>query len=40
MVFAKDEIHCDIFAPVLFIQWIFVEPCELVDISQVLFFIY
>ena len=39
MVFAKDEFYCDIFAPVLFIQWIFVEPCELVNISHVLFFL-
>ena len=37
MVFSKDELHCDIFAPVLFIQWIFVEPYELTKISHVLF---
>ena len=33
MVFAKDELHCGIFALVLFIQRIFVGPCELADIS-------
>ena len=38
MVFDEDELYCDIFALVLFIQWIFVEPCELANISHVLFF--
>ena len=38
MVFAEDELHCDIFAPILFIQWIFVEPYKLANISQVQFF--
>ena len=38
MVFAEDELHCDVFAPVLFIQQIFVGPCELEDISQAFFF--
>ena len=38
MVFVDDELHCDIFALVLFIQRIFVGPCELVDISQAYFF--
>ena len=37
MVFPKDDLHGDIFASVLFIQWIFVRSCELVDISQILF---
>ena len=34
MVFAEDELHYDIFALVLFIQWIFIRPCKLADISQ------
>ena len=38
MVFTEDELHCDIFAVVLIIQWIFVGPCELANISHVLFF--
>ena len=38
MVFTEDELHCDIFALVLIIQWIFVGPYELVDISLALFF--
>ena len=38
MVFTKDELHCDIFALVLFIQRVFVGPCELADISQAYFF--
>ena len=38
MVFSEDELHCDIFAPVLFIQWIFVRSCELENISHELFF--
>ena len=38
MVFAEDELHYDIFALVLFIKWIFVEPYELANISHVLFF--
>ena len=38
MDFAEDELHCDIFALVLFIQRIFDEPCELADISQDYFF--
>ena len=38
MIFAKDELQYDIFAQILFIQWIFVEPCELADISPALFF--
>ena len=38
MVFAKDELHCDIFALMLFIQRIFVRPCELEDISQAYFY--
>ena len=40
MVFSKDDLYCDIFAPVLFIQWIFIGPCELKDISLVLFSIH
>ena len=38
MVFTYDKLHCDIFALVLFIQWIFVEPCKLANISLILFF--
>ena len=38
MFFAEDELHCDIFALVLFIQWIFVGSCELENISHELFF--
>ena len=38
MIFTEDELYCDIFAPILFIQWIFVKPCELADISQAYFF--
>ena len=38
MVFFEDELHCDIFALVLIIQRIFVGPCELADMSHVLFF--
>ena len=38
MVFAEDELHCDIFVLLLFIQWIFIKPYELANISQVLFF--
>ena len=38
MVFAEDELHCDIFALVLIIQQIFVGACELEDISQAYFF--
>ena len=38
MVFAEDELHCDIFALVSFIQWIFVEPYEFANISWILFF--
>ena len=38
MVFAEDELHYDSFALVLFIQHIFIRPCELVDISQAYFF--
>ena len=36
MVFAEDELHCDIFALVLITQRIFVVPCELADISWAL----
>ena len=38
MVFTKDELHCDIFDLVLFIQRIIVRPCELADISQAYIF--
>ena len=38
MVFAEDELQCDIFALVLFIQRIFVGPCELANISHAFFF--
>ena len=38
MIFIEDGLHCDIFALVLIIQRIFVESCELANISQALFF--
>ena len=37
MVFPKDDLHGDLFASVLFIQWIFFGSCELADISQMSF---
>ena len=37
MVFLEDDLHGDIFSLVLFIQWIFFGPYELVNISQMLF---
>ena len=37
MVFDENELHCDIFSLALFIQWIFVASCKLIDIPRILF---
>ena len=34
--FLEDDLHGDILASILFIQWIFVGPCELANISRML----